>query len=98
KSYLDANYTWSRGLTDAQSDYSSAPQNSYNLAAEYGPSVYNRNDILSIDGVWDVPWYRNQEGIVGHIAGGWEMSGLFVVNSGLPLNNKEGGRQGWRYC
>ncbi|HEY4381289.1 MAG TPA: carboxypeptidase regulatory-like domain-containing protein [Acidobacteriaceae bacterium] len=85
KSMLDVNYTWSRGLTDAQNDYSTAPQNTYNLAAEYGPSVYNRNDILSVDGVWDLPWYRSQEGLMGRLLGGWEMSGLFVVDSGLPL-------------
>lgn len=85
KSMIDANYTFSRGLTNAQNDNSSAPQNTYNLAAEYGPSVYNRNDILSIDGVWELPWYREQQGILGHLAGGWEMSGLYVVNSGLPL-------------
>jgi hypothetical protein len=85
KSFIDANYTWSRGLTDAQNDYATAPQNTYNLAAEYGPSVYNRNDVLSVDTVWELPWYREQQGIVGHIVGGWEMSGLFVVNSGLPL-------------
>ncbi len=85
KSMIDANYTFSRGLTNAQNDYSSAPQNTYNLAAEYGPSVYNRNDILSIDGVWELPWYREQHGLLGHIAGGWEFSGLYVVNSGLPL-------------
>jgi hypothetical protein len=85
KSYVDANYTFSRGLTNAQNDYSTAPQNTYNLAAEYGPSVYNRNDILAIDGVWELPWYREQQGIVGHVVGGWEFSGLYVVNSGLPL-------------
>ena len=50
-----------------------------------GRSVYNRNDILIIDGVWELPWYREQEGVVGKIVGGWEFSGLYVVNSGLPL-------------
>jgi hypothetical protein len=85
KSMIDANYTWSRGLTDAQSDYSSAPQNSYNISQNYGPSAYNRNDILTIDGIWEVPWKRDQQGIVGHIVGGWEMSGIYAVNSGLPL-------------
>jgi Carboxypeptidase regulatory-like domain/TonB-dependent Receptor Plug Domain/TonB dependent receptor len=85
KSMIDANYTFSRGLTDSQNDYSTAPQNTYNLAAEYGPSVYNRSDVLSVDGVWELPWYREQQGIVGHIAGGWEISGLFALNSGLPL-------------
>ena len=85
KSMIDANYTWSRGLTNAQNDYSTAPQNTYNLAAEYGPSVYNRNDVLSIDGVWELPWYRDQQSVTGKILGGWELSGLYVVNSGLPL-------------
>ncbi len=85
KSMIDANYTFSRGLTNAQNDYATAPQNTYNLAAEYGPSVYNRNDVLAIDGVWELPWYRDQQGIVGHVVGGWEFSGLFALNSGLPL-------------
>jgi hypothetical protein len=85
KSLIDANYTWSRGLTNAQTDYSSAPQSPYNLAAEYGPTSYNRNDILTIDGVWELPWYRSQEGVLGHVLGGWEMSGLYAVDSGLPL-------------
>jgi hypothetical protein len=85
KSMIDANYTWSRGLTNAQTDYSSAPQNTYNLAAEYGPTSYNRNDILTVDGIWELPWYRDQQGVLGHILGGWETSGLFLVDSGLPL-------------
>jgi len=85
KSMIDANYTWSRGLTDAQADSSGGPQNTYNLGAEYGPSVYNRNDILSIDGVWELPWYREQQGVLGHVVGGWEFSGLYAVDSGLPL-------------
>jgi hypothetical protein len=85
KTMIDANYTWSRGLTNAQNDYSTAPQNTYNLAAEYGPTAYQRNDILTIDGVWELPWYREQQGITGKIVGGWELSGVYVVNSGLPL-------------
>jgi hypothetical protein len=85
KSLIDANYTWSRGLTNAQNDYSTAPQNTYNINADYGPSVYNRNDVLAIDGIWELPWYREQHGIVGHVVGGWEFSGIYNVNSGLPL-------------
>jgi hypothetical protein len=87
KSMIDANYTWSRGLSDAPYafDYTTAPQNTYNIRAEYGPTAYNRNDVLTIDGVWELPWYRDQEGIVGKIVGGWEFSGIFAVNSGLPL-------------
>jgi hypothetical protein len=85
KSMIDANYTWSRGLTNAATDSGSAPQNSYNLAAEYGPTGLNRNQILTVDGIWELPWMRDQKGIVGHVVGGWQLTGIYAYNSGLPL-------------
>jgi hypothetical protein len=84
KSMIDANYTWSRNLTNTPGE-NLAAQNTYNLAAEYGLSPYNRNDVLTIDGIWDLPWYREQKDIIGKIAGGWEVSGIYAVNSGLPM-------------
>ena len=85
KSLVDVNYTWSRALTDNQSDRSTAPQNTYNIAGDYGRSALDRTNILTIDGVWELPWYREQKGVVGHLVGGWELSGIVAVNSGLPL-------------
>jgi hypothetical protein len=85
KSMIDANYTWSRSLTNAQNDYSTAPQNTYNLASEYGPSPYNRNSVLTVDGVWELPWMKEQQDIVGRIVGGWELTGIYTLDSGLPL-------------
>jgi len=32
-----------------------------------------------------VPYYRDQHGFVGHLAGGWQMSGITRVQSGQPL-------------
>lgn len=85
KSLIDVNYTWSRGLTNAQNDSASAAQNTYNLAAEYGPSAYNRTQILTVDAVWELPWMKEQKDLMGRIVGGWELSGIYAVNSGLPL-------------
>jgi len=85
KSLIDANYTWSRGLTNAQNDSATAAQNIYNLAAEYAPSVYNRNSVLTVDAVWELPWMKEQTDLMGRIVGGWELSGIYTVNSGLPL-------------
>jgi hypothetical protein len=84
RSMLDANYTWSKGLTNAP-DPNVAAQNTYNLEPEYGRSSLDRNNILAIDGIWDLPWYRDQKGFLGMIAGGWELSSMFVMESGLPL-------------
>jgi hypothetical protein len=85
KSFIVANYTFSRALTNNQSDRSTAPQNSYNIAGEYGRSALDRTNILTLDGVWELPWYREQKGLVGRLIGGWEISGIYAANSGLPL-------------
>lgn len=85
QSYIDANYTWSRALTNAINDYSTAPQNVYNINGDYGRAVYDRTNVLTFDGVYELPWYKDQKGVVGHVVGGWELTGLYTINSGLPL-------------
>lgn len=85
KSLVDVNYTWSRSLTDNQTDRSTAPQNTYNIAGEYGRSQLDRHHILSADYVWELPWFKEQKGLVGRILGGWENSGILAMNSGLPF-------------
>jgi Carboxypeptidase regulatory-like domain/TonB dependent receptor len=85
KSYFDANYTWSRALTNSQADYSAGPQNIYNINGDYGRAVYDRTTIISLDGVYELPFFRDQKGVVGHVVGGWELSGLYAIDSGLPL-------------
>ena len=85
KTFFDANYTWSRDLTNSQNDYSTPPQNTYNINADYGRAAVDRTNILVFDGVFELPWYRDQHGLVGHLVGGWELSGAYFINSGLPL-------------
>jgi hypothetical protein len=85
KSYFDANYTWSRDLTNAQADYSGFAQNIYNINADYGRAAVDRTNVLNLDGVWELPWYRDQKNLEGRLIGGWEISGIYAINSGLPL-------------
>ena len=82
---IDVNYTWSRALTYNQSDRSNAPQNLYDIKSEYGRSSLDRNQILTADFVYTLPFLRNQPGLVGRVAGGWEVSGIVSMNSGLPF-------------
>ncbi len=89
KTFIDANYTWSRDLTNSQNDYSTPPQNQYNINAEYGRAAVDRTNIIAIDGVYELPWFRNQQGLTGHLIGGWEISGIYAINSGLPLTISE---------
>lgn len=83
--YMDANFTWSRDLTNSPADYSGFIQNIYNINADYGRASDDRKLILTLDGVWEMPWYREQHGFAGHLIGGWEISAIYAANAGLPL-------------
>ncbi len=85
KSFFDANYTWSRDLTNAQADYSGFVQNIYNINADYGRAAVDRTNVLNLDAVYELPWYREQKNLVGRLVGGWELSGIYAIDSGLPL-------------
>lgn len=84
-SQISSSYTWSKGLTTAQTDRSSSPQNLYNLEADYGPSQLDRTHIFTTNYVWMLPWMRDQKGFLGHVLGGWQASGIVNMYSGLPL-------------
>jgi hypothetical protein len=83
--FIDANYTWSKALTNAQADYSGFIQNSYNINGDYGRAALDRSQVLNLDGVWEEPFFREQKGLKGRLLGGWEVSGIYSVNTGLPL-------------
>lgn len=91
KTYIDANYTWSRDLTNAQADYSGFIQNTYNPNGDYGRAADDRNNVLSVDGVLEEPWFRDQRGFTGRALGGWEISAIYSADSGLPLTATAGG-------
>ena len=74
------NYTWSRSLSNI-----GTPQSIYNLASEYGPTSFNRTNILNANFVYILPFFRSQQGLVGHILGGWQTTGIVSYGSGLYL-------------
>lgn len=84
-SLIDINYTWSKALTDNQTDRSTAVQDRTNIRGEYGLAQIDRRNIFTADFVYVLPFYRDQKGFIGHIAGGWQLSGIAAINSGLPF-------------
>ncbi|MDE1163432.1 MAG: TonB-dependent receptor [Acidobacteriaceae bacterium] len=85
KSYIDGNFTWSRDLTNAQADYTGFVQNIYNVNGDYGRAAVDRKLILTLDGVWEEPWFKEQHGLTGRLLGGWNVAVTYAANSGLPL-------------
>ena len=78
-------YTWSHSLTDNQTDRSSAPQNSRDIRADYGPTPQDRRHVFTANFVYPLPWFKAQKGVVGHVLGGWQFSGIASYWTGVPL-------------
>lgn len=83
-STMAANYTWSKALTDNQTDRSTAVQDVYYIKGEYGPAQYDIRNMFNADFIYAMPFFRAQHGFTGHILGGWQMGGLVYMNGGIP--------------
>jgi len=93
-SIVRLSYTYSKAMTDAGSE-TNAPQNFYNRAAEYALAPYDRPQILTINYTYSVPFMRDQRGVVGHMLGGWQVSGITIFNAGMPLTVTSGQGLDW---
>src|SRR5262249_16284811 len=72
-SFVSVAYTWSHGLTTDPADRSTGgaaiPQVSGDFRNNYGPTVADRRHVLTGNFVYELPWYRSQQGVTGHILG-----------------------------
>lgn len=78
-------YTWSRNMTDNQTDRSTASQNSYNNAGDYGRATLDRRQVLTINYIYELPFFSHQHGFAGKALGGWELSGIVEYRTGIPF-------------
>ncbi len=84
-SRVNTSYTWSKNLTDNQTDRSTAPQNSYDIRSEYGRATLDRRHIFTGNYIYELPFFSQQRGFVGKLLGGYQASGIVTLNSGLPF-------------
>lgn len=85
-SQLNFAYTWSKNLTDNQtSSVNAAPQDVNNIAAEYSRAILDRRHVLSVNYIYELPFFTTQKGFTGKLLGGWQVSGIGSYYTGLPF-------------
>lgn len=90
-SQINLAYTWSKNLTDNQNDRSNAPQNSYDIHADYGRATLDRRHVFTGNYIYDIPLFAKRRDFVGHALGGWEISGIVTLQTGLPFSPSTSG-------
>jgi outer membrane receptor protein involved in Fe transport len=87
---VGAAYTFSKTIDNASEifafDIASAnAQNPFCLTTcEKGLSQIDRPHAFSLNFLYDVPWMKEQRGFLGHVLGGWQVNGVYVLTSGEP--------------
>jgi carboxypeptidase family protein/TonB-dependent receptor-like protein len=85
---LGATYTFSKTIDTSSevfafnSENSILPQNPFNYNADRGLSALHRPHIFSFNAIYDVPAFKSQQGVVGHVLGGWQVNAVHVYNTG----------------
>jgi hypothetical protein len=82
-------YTWGRTLTNQSNDRDTETYNTYNPSIDYGASTLNQPHTFVANYVYELPFYREQHGLVGHALGGWQLSGITQFQSGQSLTVRQ---------
>ena len=82
-------YTWGRTLTNQSNDRGTETYNTYNPSIDYGASTLNQPQTFVANYVYELPFYREQHGLVGHALGGWQLSGITQFLSGQSLTVRQ---------
>src|ERR1043166_6390533 len=59
-SQLNIAYTWSKNITDNQTDRSTAPENSYNIRLDRGLATLDRRHVFTANYIYELPFFKNQ--------------------------------------
>jgi hypothetical protein len=87
---VGASYTWSKTIDNASEIFgfdiaSPNAQNPFCLGScERSLSQIDRPHAFSANFIYDAPFWKEQRGVVGHLLGGWQVNGVYVLTSGEP--------------
>jgi hypothetical protein len=85
---MQHNFTYSKALgtgaeVQATSEYTA--NDPFDLHKMYGVQPFQRKFVYNTFIVASEPWFKGQQGILGRLAGGWQVAPIFTAGSGEPV-------------
>lgn len=85
--YTAARAKDSTTATGSGGDLNNATNPYVGWSYDYGPSVFNRNNVFFVNFIYDMPFLRNDPNkLVRGTLGGWEVAAIITAESGAPVN------------
>ncbi|HEV7860002.1 MAG TPA: carboxypeptidase regulatory-like domain-containing protein [Pyrinomonadaceae bacterium] len=84
-------YTWSSFIDTASEIFNpstgevAVSQDSFDRSTDRARSGYDRPHRFTGNFVYELPFYRTQQGFTGHLLGGWQVNSFFTFQSGAPF-------------
>ena len=83
----EIDYTWSHEIDLTTYDLNTV-SNPWNLKYDKGSGALDRRQILSANYMYKIPLFNKEQGLVHTIAGGWEVAGTFIDQTGVIGSNQ----------
>jgi hypothetical protein len=83
-----SNFTWSKTLSTGavvQATSAATAPDPYNLNRAYGLAGFDRKFVYNLFFVYQPHFYSGQQGVLGHLLGGWTLAPIFTAGTGLPI-------------
>jgi hypothetical protein len=84
-----ASYTFSKSLDDASGGggfYTGPPEDSRNLARDYGRSAFDLRHRFTVTYAWRIPAPTGVPGWLHAVAANWQLNGITTLQTGGPIN------------
>lgn len=84
-------YTWSTFIDDGSEIFNpssaevAVAQDAFNRRGDRGRSSYDRPHRFTGNFVYEIPFFKGQNGFAGKLLGGWQVNSLFTFQSGAPF-------------
>src|SRR6185503_3819678 len=87
-----AHYTWSAYIDDASDIFNpsvsgevAVSQDSFNRRGDRGRSTYDRPHRFATNFVWELPFFKHQDGGLRYLLDGWQLNSFITLQSGAPF-------------
>jgi hypothetical protein len=90
---FNLSYTYSHSIDDASSGGDTTFPDTYNLEGYRASSNFDQRHSFSLSYVYDLPFFK-APGLMHTLLGGWQWSGITVIQTGTPFTVSNGGANG----